>query len=67
MANDDELEGRALVRVRRHLARCERCQALLASLTRTLEELRTLRARDTELVSEATVSAVLARIDGERR
>jgi len=60
---DNELEGRTLVRVRRHLARCKRCQALLASLTRTLEELRTLRVGEPELVDEATVSAVLARID----
>ena len=33
---DGELEGRSLARVRRHLARCKRCQAMLESMQRTL-------------------------------
>jgi anti-sigma factor RsiW len=64
---DGELEGRTRLRVRRHLARCERCQALLASLNRALEELRSLGSSQTEPVSDATVSAVLARIERESR
>lgn len=63
---DDELEGRSLLRVRRHLARCERCRALLESLTRAIEELRSLGTSDAAMPSPATVAAVLSRIERER-
>jgi predicted anti-sigma-YlaC factor YlaD len=63
---DEELRGRTLVRVRRHLARCERCQALLASVGRTIEELRSLRSDEMAPATDATVAAVLSRIDRDR-
>ncbi len=63
---DGELHGRTLLRIRRHLARCERCQALLDSLSRTIEELRSLGSDDAAMPSAATVAAVLSRIDRER-
>lgn len=58
---DGELEGRRLARVRRHLARCRRCQSLLASLARTLDQLRALGPAETA-PRAATADAVLARI-----
>jgi predicted anti-sigma-YlaC factor YlaD len=57
---DGELAGRRLARVRRHLAHCERCRAMLDSLSRTLEQLQSLGAQ--EQVAPGTVSAVLSRI-----
>jgi anti-sigma factor RsiW len=63
---DGELAGRRLARVRRHLARCRHCQALLASLTRTLEGLRALGAGSSPPARPATVTAVLARIERDR-
>jgi anti-sigma factor RsiW len=39
---EGELRGFRRFRVARHLARCERCRAVLASLTRTVEQLREL-------------------------
>jgi anti-sigma factor RsiW len=61
---DGELEGRTLARVRRHLGRCDRCRALLASLERTLAGLRALGSTEADLPAQATVDAVLARIRG---
>lgn len=64
---DGELEGRSLTRVRRHLARCDRCRAMLESLSRTLEQLRSLGSPEQVAPAPVTVSAVLARIRrGER-
>ena len=63
---DGELEGRGLLRIRRHLARCERCQALLASLSQTIEGLLSLGSDETAPASDATVAAVLSRIDRGR-
>jgi anti-sigma factor RsiW len=59
---DGELEGRTLARVQRHLSRCHRCQAMLASLSRALEQLRSLGSTENVPPAPATASAVLARI-----
>ncbi len=64
---DGELEGRNLARVRRHLARCHRCQAMLGSLSRMLEQLRSLGSTEQVAPTPATVSAVLARIQRDER
>ena len=64
---DGELEGRSLARVRRHLARCKRCQAMLESLQRTLEQLRSLGSPEQVASEPATVSAVLSRIQRDER
>jgi anti-sigma factor RsiW len=63
---DGELDGRRLARVRRHLWQCERCRAMLASLTRTLDELRAL-AHFEPARSPATVRAVIDRVERETR
>lgn len=63
---DGELTGRSLTRVQRHLHRCERCQALLASLTRTLDQLRSLGATEPAEPPPGTVHAIVTRIRGER-
>lgn len=63
---DGELDGRTLARVRRHLSRCEHCQALLGSLARTLEQLRTLGSVEYADPAPATVDSIVARIRGER-
>jgi len=62
---DGELEGRSLTRVRRHLSRCDRCRAMLDSLQRTLEQLRSLGSPEQVAPEPATVSAVLSRIRHE--
>ena len=59
---DGELEGRNLARVRRHLSRCHRCRAMLESLSRMLEQLRSLGSSEQVAPASATVSAVVARI-----
>lgn len=64
---DGELEGRNLARVRRHLSRCDRCRAMLESLSRTLEQLRSLGSTDQVERTPVTVSAVLARIRRDER
>ena len=64
---DGELEGRSLTRVRRHLSRCERCRAMLDSLHRTLEQLRSLSSPEQVAPEPATVSAVLSRIQRDER
>lgn len=60
---DDELDTRGQTRVRRHLARCSGCRALLESLSRTLRQLRSLGAADQVAPSPATVEAVLERLE----
>ena len=62
---DGELEGRSLTRIRRHLSRCDRCRAMLDSLNRTLEQLRSLGSPEQVAPEPATVSAVLSRIQRE--
>lgn len=63
---DGELRGRRLARVRRHLARCERCQALFDSLTRTIDELRALGTEGASPVGTSVAAGVLARIEPHR-
>jgi anti-sigma factor RsiW len=62
---DDELGARTRTRIRRHLSRCKRCQALLESLTRTLEQLRPLGSIEQLEPAPATVRAVVERIELE--
>jgi len=59
---DGELQGRSLARVRRHLSRCDRCRAMLESLSRTLEQLRSLGSIEQVTHEPATASAVVDRI-----
>ena len=63
---DGELRGPRFARVRRHLARCERCQALLDSLTRTVDELRALGAEKPSAEATSTVAGVLTLIERDR-
>jgi anti-sigma factor RsiW len=67
----DYLEGnlgaRTRARISRHLARCKHCQALLESLTRTLDQLRSLGSIDQGSPEPATVRAVIERIEREQR
>lgn len=60
---EDELDPRAHMRVARHLTRCKRCRALLESLARTVEQLRSLGTVTSLAPSPATVEAVRARIE----
>jgi anti-sigma factor RsiW len=62
---DGDLGARTRRRVSRHLARCKHCQALLESLTRTLEQLRSLGTIDQGTPETATVRAVIERIERE--
>ncbi|MGH3109309.1 MAG: anti-sigma factor family protein [Gaiellaceae bacterium] len=62
---DDDLPRRTRNRVRRHLARCERCRALLASLERALAAVRSLGEVTQPPPSPATVTAVIRRIQHE--
>jgi anti-sigma factor RsiW len=64
---DGDLGTRTRTRIKRHLARCEHCRALLASLTRTLDQLRSLGGGDEGAPEPATVRAVVERIERERR
>ena len=59
---DGDLGSRTRHRVRRHLARCRHCQVVLESLTRTLEQLRTLGSIEPGSPEPATVRAVIDRI-----
>jgi anti-sigma factor RsiW len=63
---DGELRPRTERRVLRHLARCERCRAMFASLQRTVERLRDLGTAD-EPASASVVDDVVARIRRERQ
>ncbi|HET9462308.1 MAG TPA: zf-HC2 domain-containing protein [Gaiellaceae bacterium] len=65
---DGELDGRGLSRVKRHLARCDRCRAMLESLSRTLQQLHSLAPPSSAAATTAaTVTGVLSRIrrDGQ--
>ncbi len=64
---DDELDVRTRIRVWRHLSGCKRCQALLESLTRALEQLRSLGDAEQVSPAPATVRAVIERIEREAR
>jgi anti-sigma factor RsiW len=64
---DGDLGARTRRRVSRHLARCKHCQALLESLTRTLEQLRSLGSIDQGSPEPAVVRAVIERIEREER
>jgi anti-sigma factor RsiW len=59
---DGELDTRTRTRIMRHLARCERCRAMFESLTRTLEQLRTLGSVEAAEPAPATAEAVVERI-----
>jgi anti-sigma factor RsiW len=64
---DGDLGARSRRRVSRHLARCKHCRALLESLTRTLEQLRSLGTVEQSSPVPATVRAIVDRIErGER-
>jgi anti-sigma factor RsiW len=63
---DGDLGARTRRRVGRHLARCKHCQALLESLTRTLDQLRSLGSIDQGTTEPATVRAIVERIERER-
>jgi anti-sigma factor RsiW len=63
---DGDLGARTRRRVGRHLARCKHCQKLLESLTRTLEQLRSLGSINQGTPEPATVRAVIERIERER-
>jgi predicted anti-sigma-YlaC factor YlaD len=64
---EGDLGARTRRRIGRHLARCKHCQALLQSLTRTLEQLRSLGSLDQGFPEPATVRAVIERIEREQR
>jgi anti-sigma factor RsiW len=64
---EGDLGARTRRRIGRHLARCKHCQALLQSLTRTLEQLRSLGSIDQGSPEPATVRAVIERIEREQR
>ena len=59
---EDDLETRTRTRVMRHLARCQRCRAMLDSLTRTIEQVRALGSIEQAEPAPATVRAVVERI-----
>ncbi len=64
---DGDLAGRTRIRIMRHLGRCEHCRALLDSLTRTLEQLRSLGTGDLASPAPATVRAIVERIERDER
>ncbi len=65
---EDDLEGRRKLLVRRHLARCERCRAVLLSLARAVEHLRSLGRTDfSHTPSPSVADAVVDRIRHEPR
>jgi anti-sigma factor RsiW len=59
---EGDLEGREAKRVRRHLARCRFCQAMLRSLVRAVEGLRSLGPGDVQSTVPSAADAVLERI-----
>jgi anti-sigma factor RsiW len=59
---EGELEGREAKRVQRHLARCRMCQAVLRSLTRAVEGLRSLGAGEPVSTDPSVADAVVSRI-----
>ena len=64
---DGDLGARTRIRVMRHLARCERCRALLDSLTRALDQLRSLGALEHASTAPAAVKAIVERIERDER
>jgi len=65
---EGELSGREHKRVLRHLVLCKHCRAVLDSLTRTLDHLRSLAQVEVPAPAPATTaSAVIERIRRERR
>ena len=64
---DGDLGARTRVRIMRHLARCEHCRAVLDSLTRTLEQLRSLGTIEQVSPAPATVRAIVERIERDER
>lgn len=62
---DGELSPRRERRVLRHLARCERCQEVLASFLRSVEQLRALGRPDVVEPNPALADAVVERIRRE--
>jgi predicted anti-sigma-YlaC factor YlaD len=63
---EGELHGLRAWRVRRHLDFCPRCQALLRSLTQTVERLRELGTGDRRAAADESVAdAVIERIRPE--
>jgi anti-sigma factor RsiW len=63
---EDELRGLRRRRVRRHLERCERCRAVLRSLSRAVQQLRSLGRLDPPLAA-SVADAVVERIRLEAR
>ena len=59
---EGELDDRTRTRIMRHLARCDRCRAMLESFLRTLEQLRSLGDMEQVTPAPATANAVLRRI-----
>ena len=57
---EGELRGFRRFRVAGHLARCERCRAVLASLARTMDQLRSLGrdAPETGSVADSVVDRI---------
>lgn len=65
---DGELRGLRRLRVAAHLARCDRCRAVLSSLSRTVEQVRLLGRADFAPPPTRSVSDdVVERIRRERR
>jgi predicted anti-sigma-YlaC factor YlaD len=64
---EGELNARTRARITRHLARCDGCRALLESLTRTLDQLRSLGSVEQVAPEPATADGVIARIRREQR
>ncbi len=62
---EDDLGARTRTRIKRHLARCKHCQALFQSLSRTLEQLRSLGGIEQGSAELAVVRAVVERIRQE--
>jgi predicted anti-sigma-YlaC factor YlaD len=62
---DGDLDAHTRTRIMRHLARCDRCRAMFESLTRTLEQLRSLGV-DQVTPTPGTVEAVVEQIRRER-
>jgi predicted anti-sigma-YlaC factor YlaD len=59
---EGELVGREAKRVLRHLARCRHCRALLQSLTRAVEHVRSLGQAGAALPAPSVAEAVVDRI-----
>ena len=64
---EGDLQGREQRRVLRHLARCERCRALLQSLARAIEHVRALGRTEESTSGPSVADAVVRRIREEPR